>query len=122
MSPHGEEKTREFLRAASLFLNNRSMDQLFPDNPKLFEELLLGKKIEAGEAYGPPFPLALNGKELAKTYGLLTTIDGIEQPRPSTFLVDQKGIIRFAHIGKNPTDRPSPEALRKAVAALPPRR
>lgn len=105
ISPDGVWKTREFLKSASVFLTDRAMQRYFKDNPKLLEDLLSGKKVELGKPYGPPFPFLINGRDVAGRYGLLFMWTGINQPKPSTFIVDRQGIVRFAKVGKDSTDR-----------------
>lgn len=42
-------------------------------------------------------------RAVADQYG--ARVDGEEIPRPSVFILDRKGIVRFHHVGKNPNDR-----------------
>ncbi len=51
-----------------------------------------------------PFPLLSDpDRAVADLYG--ARVEGEQVPRPSVFVLDRKGIIRFLHVGKNPNDR-----------------
>jgi peroxiredoxin len=51
-----------------------------------------------------PFPLLSDpGRAVADQYG--ARVNGEEIPRPSVFVLDRKGVIRFLHVGRNPNDR-----------------
>ncbi len=53
-------------------------------------------------------------------YGVLHRPDdqGAGIARPSVFLVDREGIVRFAHVGVEPRDRPAIGALLLALEAM----
>lgn len=52
-------------------------------------------------------------RKVIKAYGILNTTTNIEGgiAHPSVFILDREGRIRFLHVGKDPSDRPSDEAL-----------
>jgi peroxiredoxin len=43
---------------------------------------------------------------------------GKQIPRPSAFVIDVTGKVRFAHVGENPRDRPTEEQLLEIVVSL----
>ncbi len=46
-----------------------------------------------------------SNREIIRRFGVLHPQEGIS--RPATFIIDAEGVIRFQHIGKDFSDRPS---------------
>jgi peroxiredoxin len=44
--------------------------------------------------------------------------EGREIARPSVFIIDRQGVVRFAHVGEHTRDRPTPGALLLASQSL----
>lgn len=55
-------------------------------------------------------------RQITKLYGVLHPTEGVA--RPSVFIVDKRGIVRYRYIGKDYTDRPSIKSLLQALAWL----
>ncbi len=55
-------------------------------------------------------------KRIIKGFGVLHPREGIA--RPSTFIIDKNGVVRYAHVGKYPSDRPSVQQMMQALAFL----
>ena len=63
------------------------------------------------------FPLISDAKrKLINLFGVLHPKGKIA--RPTVFIIDKKGIVRFRHIGMDYTDRPSIQILLQALAWL----
>jgi len=65
-----------------------------------------------------PFPMLLDQeRSVIKAYGVwhLLGIDAFNIARPSTFLIDQRGIVRWLFVSSHQMDRPDPEQLLAAV-------
>lgn len=57
-----------------------------------------------------PFPLLPDEQlQVINSYGVLNPEDGLA--RPSVFVIDRKGIIRYAHVGKDMFDRPTVDLI-----------
>ena len=91
-----------------------------PDREKLGYTLLSDSRMAAAKAFGIAFKVE---DSLVERYQSQHGID-IEAasgethhllPHPSVFLVDHKGIIRFAHIDPNYKNRLEPKAILKAA-------
>jgi peroxiredoxin len=95
VSPDDEAKTKEFLQVA-------------------------GKYWKKDEPLVPPFPILLDSKkEVAKEYHILTEIGGIEQPIPSTFIIDKQGRVKFKYIAQDYGDRPDTGYILEILKSMP---
>jgi methyl-accepting chemotaxis protein len=73
------------------------------------------------EAKSLPFPLLSDpDREIIRTYGVyhFLSLEAFRLARPSSFLIDRDGRIRFLYVGSNQLDRPAPEVLLAEVAKL----
>lgn len=63
------------------------------------------------ESLGVPFPILYNpDADVVREYGVYNLLrDGLAAP--STFMIDQEGIIRWKYIGRGIDDRPSSREL-----------
>jgi peroxiredoxin len=62
-----------------------------------------------------PFPVLLDpGVKLVTKYNL----EGIDLSRPSLFVLDAEGLVRYAYVGKKVSDRPSPDRILEELSAL----
>jgi peroxiredoxin len=52
-------------------------------------------------------------RTITKRYGVYHPLglDAFNTARPSTFLIDRDGRVRFIYVGKGQADRPSPETI-----------
>ncbi len=59
-------------------------------------------------------------RSIIKRYGVYHPLglDAFRTARPSTFLIDRDGRIRFMYVGESQGDRPDPEAIVAALAGL----
>ena len=55
-------------------------------------------------------------KRIIKDFGVLHPREGIA--RPATFIIDKNGVVRYVHVGKYPSDRPSIQQVMQALAFL----
>ena len=55
-------------------------------------------------------------KRIIKGLGVLHPREGIA--RPSTFIIDKNGVVRYVHLGKYPSDRPTVQQVMQALAFL----
>ena len=55
-------------------------------------------------------------KRIIKGLGVLHPREGIA--RPSTFIIDKNGVVRYVHVGKYPSDRPTVQQVMQALAFL----
>ncbi len=55
-------------------------------------------------------------RQVIQLYGILHPDEGIA--RPAVFVIDQKGFVRFRHIGKNAGDRPTNARIINALKWL----
>jgi peroxiredoxin len=65
------------------------------------------------------FPFLLDeDRQVTKAYGIYQRLglDAINIARPSTFVVDETGVIRFLHVGATQTDRAPVEQVLAALA------
>jgi peroxiredoxin len=65
--------------------------------------------------------LSDSDKKVITSYGILNAQEHGGIAHPSIFILDKTGRIRYLHVGKDPQDRPSDEAILeeiKKVAAL----
>ncbi|NUM33755.1 MAG: redoxin domain-containing protein [Candidatus Brocadiae bacterium] len=70
--------------------------------PEFLEAL---EKLQPG--YEPPFPVVMDvDLEFIKTMNLEASL-----ARPTSIIMDKKGIVRYAYIGKSVTDRPTVQIL-----------
>lgn len=68
-----------------------------------------------------PFPLLVDEERTAaRAFGVykLLGLDGVNIARPASFLVDARGQIVWAYVGRDKTDRPGDESLLAALARL----
>ncbi len=66
---------------------------------------------------GVPFPILYNPeKDVVKAYGVLNPQDN-NLARPSTFIIDSSGVIRWKYLGST-YDRPSPQQVLQELANL----
>lgn len=73
------------------------------------------------EHTGLPFPLIADPERKAiKAYGVyhFLSLEAFRMARPSCFLIDRDGRIRFLYVGSNQFDRPDLEALLAEAAKL----
>lgn len=56
-------------------------------------------------------------RTIIRSYDVLHPQEGIA--RPSAFIIDKKGMIRWQYIGMSPRDRPSMIAILNELTALP---
>ncbi|MDX1681252.1 MAG: peroxiredoxin-like family protein [Akkermansiaceae bacterium] len=91
-----------------------------PDLEKLNYQLLSDSQVEAAKAFGLTFKVP---DKLVKKYLTEYQID-IEAasgethhllPHPAVFVVDQKGIVRFAHVNPDYKKRLDPDKILKAA-------
>jgi len=82
---------------------------VFPGSPDRVEEFVRAAR-EILELEGPgalPFPVLLDMElKNVKAFG----IEG-ELARPSTYVIDRKGTVRFAYVGDQPHERPDVDTL-----------
>lgn len=57
-------------------------------------------------------------KKVITSYGILNPAEHGGIAHPAIFIVDREGKIRFLHVGKDPQDRPSDEALLDEVKKI----
>jgi len=72
-------------------------------------------------AYAIPFPiLADERRQVARDYGVYRAVSlhGIGVTRPSAFVIDRRGIIRFIYVGEGETDVPDTESLFQLAVGL----
>lgn len=65
---------------------------------------------------GISFPLLSDeSRQTAKAYGVYTYLswDSVNIARPSFFLIDESGVIRYRYVGAHQWDRPSLEEIKK---------
>lgn len=68
-----------------------------------------------------PFPiLADEDRAVSRAYGVYVPInfESLRIARPSSFLVDKGGIVRWLHVGSHQFDRPRPDEVRSQIEAL----
>ena len=66
---------------------------------------------------GVSFPILYNpDKDVVKAYGVLNPQDN-NLARPSTFIIDSSGVIRWKYLGST-YDRPSPQQVLQGLAGL----
>ncbi|HEU0115411.1 MAG TPA: peroxiredoxin family protein [Thermomicrobiales bacterium] len=68
-----------------------------------------------------PFPLLADPAAIAiDRYGVRDPIPEADGPvaRPSTFIVDRRGVVRYAYVGAAPDDRPALGAVLLALESL----
>lgn len=53
---------------------------------------------------------------IIKGFGVLHPREGIA--RPATVIIDRNGVVRYVHVGKYPSDRPSIQQVMQALAFL----
>ena len=69
-----------------------------------------------------PFPVVADeGREISKLWGVYVrwNLESLNIARPASFVVDGRGVVRFAHVSRHQLDVPDLDDL---VAALPPAR
>jgi peroxiredoxin Q/BCP len=54
-------------------------------------------------------------RRVIKSYGVLNDKERDGIAHPSAFIVGKDGIIKYAYVGRNPTDRPPDETLLEEV-------
>ena len=55
-------------------------------------------------------------RRIIKDFGVLHPREGIA--RPATVIIDRNGVVRYVHVGKYPSDRPSIQQVMQALAFL----
>ncbi len=66
---------------------------------------------------GVPFPILYNPeRDVVQVYGVLNPQDN-NLARPSTFVIDSSGVIRWKYLGST-YDRPSPQQVLQALAEI----
>lgn len=73
------------------------------------------------ESQGIPFPILPDpARTVIRQYGVyqLLGLDAFNMARPSSFLIDSSGVIRFLYVGSNQFDRPAPEVLLAEASKL----
>ena len=66
---------------------------------------------------GIRYPLISDPKRrIIKRFGVLHPREGIA--RPAIFIIDKSGVVRYLHVGKYPSDRPSIQQVMQALAFL----
>jgi peroxiredoxin Q/BCP len=68
-----------------------------------------------------PFPLLPDpDRVVIRAYGVyqFLSFESFRMARPSSFLIDRSGRIRFCYVGSNQWDRPAPEVLLAEAATL----
>ncbi len=55
-------------------------------------------------------------KRIIQAYGVLHPRERIA--RPAVFVIDKSGVVRYAHVGRNASDRPSLSQVLQALAFL----
>lgn len=85
------------------------------DAAKIEEFVRAANEILEEEGEGAiPFPVLLDpGTKVVRKYRLEWDLS-----RPSTFILDAKGTIRYAYVGKTSDDRPAVDRIVKEVEAL----
>ena len=69
-----------------------------------------------GQTTGAKFQiLSDSDKKVIISYGILNAEEHGGIAHPSIFIVDKTGRIRYLHVGKDATDRPSDEAILEEV-------
>jgi peroxiredoxin len=76
---------------------------------------------EAATVAGLPFPILGDALAAIDRYGLRhhDEPEGRQIARPSLFVLDRQGIVRFAHVGEHPRDRPAIGAILLALETIP---
>jgi len=67
---------------------------------------------------GFPFPMLIDeSRSVIRAYGVwhLLGLDAVNIARPSTFLIDQRGNVRWLFVSSHQMDRPTPQMLLDAV-------
>jgi peroxiredoxin len=67
------------------------------------------------------FPILADEERLVtKAYGVYVgfNLESFRIARPSTFLVDRHGVVRFLHVGTSQFDRPGPAEILRAIDGL----
>lgn len=69
-----------------------------------------------GQTTGAKFNILSDSeKKTIISYGILNSTEHGGIAHPSVFIVDKESHIRFLHVGKDPTDRPSDEAILEEI-------
>jgi peroxiredoxin len=69
-----------------------------------------------GQTTGAKFQiLSDSDKKVIISYGILNAEEHGGIAHPSIFILDKEGRIRYLHVGKDPTDRPSDETILEEV-------
>ena len=70
---------------------------------------------QAARDWGPPFPILYDpGAGVIQDFGVYTG----KLAKPSTFVIDKDGVIRWKYIGANKNDRPSPGDVIQQLKAI----
>ena len=74
--------------------------------PEKVQEFMIGRGLSLPMLVDPD-------RAVTKRYGVhhLFGLDAFRTARPSTFLIDRDGRIRFMYIGENQHDRPDPRTI-----------
>jgi peroxiredoxin len=57
-------------------------------------------------------------RQVIKSYGVFNPAEHDGIAHPSVFIIDKGGRVRYAYVGKNPTDRPPDEAIIEALKKI----
>lgn len=72
-----------------------------------------------GQTTGAKFQiLSDSDKKIITSYGILNAQEHGGIAHPSIFILDKTGRIRFLHVGKDPQDRPSDEAILEEIKKI----
>lgn len=80
-----------------------------------------GEAAEAAEGARLGFPIGSDPECLViDAYGLRHFDEEMDKTvaRPSVFILDADGIVRFAHVGEHPRDRPAVGVILLALASI----
>jgi len=59
--------------------------------------------------------LSDSDKKVITSYGIVNAQEHGGIAKPSIFILDKEGRIRYMHVGKDPSDRPSDEAILEEI-------
>ena len=72
-----------------------------------------------GQTTGAKFQILSDfDKNTIKAYGIVNAAEHDGIAHPSVFILDREGKIRYLHVGKDPQDRPSDEAIIEEVKKI----
>ena len=69
-----------------------------------------------GQTTGAKFNLLSDSdRSVIKTYGILNPLEHDGIAKPSIFIIDKEGRIRYMYVGKDPSDRPPDETILEEI-------